>query len=437
MWLLLSAALGLGALWGAARERPLRAAALPRARPELAPDAARAPRAELEAPSPESALLPTRSSALALAPEPARASLGEDESLLSVRVLRADGTPAAFARVSAQRLARADEPAVEPVVQPGARTHGGRTDREGVLVLHVEPGRWSVRACEGPSTHPGSPSGLAHAEVLLAGCEERALELRLAARLALEVRVRDAHDGRAIAGAEVRLDELDGPLGAYTDAAGACSIELRGDDFPRRVLARAQGYVPAELEPRELGRVELELVPSLVLSGRLSPAPERGRTRAYVSVLGARSESERLRPGAQLVLGEDGSFESFPLSSEARHLLVVEAPGFARATRTLEPARGTLELGTLVLEPEAALRGELVDARGERLPQAQLTLIPLDHATPGAGCSTQPSDARGEFAFEHLASGWWRLRVRRGPGPEQALDLFLGPGESWRRIVLE
>lgn len=274
-----------------------------------------------------------------------------------------------------------------------------------------------------------------------------------------------AADSRApIAGALVSTSWT--MVDAVTTAADG-SYEFRG--FGDGLLfVRADGYaeeVQQVVAKEDPVVVDFALARGDEVTGRVVDPAGRGIAGAYV----AAAADQRVRSGLQhtdwrpAVVAADGRFRIRGLDRTARDgndtqpwrtwQLLVRAP--LHGTRVLAlPVRqsspGDLDLGAVVLQPQALLEGRVVDPEGRPVGRAEVTLQGTAHGigsllapeakAPEAlwhfGNRTTCTAPDGTFRFAGLGGGSYRLRARPdgrqwdvGGGPYDVADgvIFTAP----------
>lgn len=259
-----------------------------------------------------------------------------------------------------------------------------------------------------------------------------AAALQLAPAAELRGRVEDER-GRPVDGAQLRLDLADRALPPpaearwmRSDAAG--SFRLPGIDPVPTYWLRASrpGHVAARLTVSGLvGGHTAPPVRVVLPRGReargvvldAAEQPLSGATvRCLPSALAADAEGwltadEALRTA---VSGGDGGFLLTDLAS-GRVDLNVTAPGFAPAWARgvelppIEDEAAPIDIGTFVLEPEAALAGSVVDTDGAPVEGAVITVAesgtPARWPRDGDAPPSTSSDAEGSFTVRGLAPG--------------------------------
>jgi protocatechuate 3,4-dioxygenase beta subunit len=280
------------------------------------------------------------------------------------------------------------------------------------------------------------------------------VELALTAAVPVAGRVTDAATGQPVADARVAFWTFAERDVVHTDAQGrflhprfprgALSqqivAEARGHGRDVRVLRvsgdgswKLAGRTAAEAPLHGHGTpwIELALVPESIVSGRVSDERGQALAGARVVVEGYFHVQPAVasRDGAEGTTGAEGEFRFGGLRSDVGHALSIEAPGFARRSVELAPTAGSLELGTLVLVPEALLAGSVIDQGGMPVAALEVVLEVLDESAPAEAVAPLEVRARpetrlrrmltseeGTFVFEGLAATAVRLVVERDDG---------------------
>ncbi|MCB9891508.1 MAG: carboxypeptidase regulatory-like domain-containing protein [Planctomycetes bacterium] len=132
-----------------------------------------------------------------------------------------------------------------------------------------------------------------------------------------------------------------------------------------------------------------------------------------------------------------------PLGDEARDVIQLDDERFPmRSFRILAPKPdATIDLGTVVLEMAARVRGRLLDFRGRPITRAwNITASPMDaQSSPsrpqGTSLAVSKNAPTERFAFERLAPGRWRFKAEYPHFEIATADIELAPGEA-REITL-
>ncbi|MEM1180252.1 MAG: carboxypeptidase regulatory-like domain-containing protein [Acidobacteriota bacterium] len=286
----------------------------------------------------------------------------------------------------------------------------------------VEPGMWRL----GPSDEAGRLPAAAALEpvsgVVRLGdgrrqrveLEDRQLVLR--PQRAVDVRLADAEDGRAIAGAWVLAARLR-PLLARSDAAGAFEIFLppAGADNPassERVEIVAPGYLPLSVDlgdepPQGSGEAgdlrTFSLRPAASVSGRVVNASGLGLADVEIAVAAGRRRQ-------QIWSDASGRFHLPTLVPGEDVHLGLSRDDLRRLETTLEPLadfeqrRGV----QLVLDAAPLLVGRVVTEDGESLPGA---LVTLDGSVLRRGTPAVVGDDDEGVELETVADGRFAARL--------------------------
>jgi hypothetical protein len=264
--------------------------------------------------------------------------------------------------------------------------------------------------------------------------------------------VRDAQTGRPIAGAAVAFWTFAEHDGVKTGADGS----FRHPRFPPRAPAQqiaviAPGYGrsvrvlrveengawklgargPDELAQSGVGTpwIEFELEPEQRLHGRVMTSAGTPLAGARVTVEGYFQILAKVaaRDGAEALSDSEGRFEFGGLRSDIGHAVLVEAPGFARATIELAPRVGAHDLGSVCLARETLLAGAVVDSSGTPAGGVEVVVRTLDQeavlgSARDVGVRFESREQRtrtasdGSFAFEGLAAAPCELAVEGEAG---------------------
>lgn len=262
-------------------------------------------------------------------------------------------------------------------------------------------------------------------------------------------------DGRPVAGAEIQA-HADLERNHFLEPRLA--VAARGDQNGRfllphlvastayELIARAPGFaamifeVPAAATTEE---VRLVLHRGVRATGRIEDAFGHPVVGAGVVLYPSRaSERERLlvadvhvqpsQPEGRFVLPNvlPGRYE---LSVTAQGFAPIKVPGL----EILADDGGSLDLGTVILEPEAILRGRVVDPDGEPLRGAKVSFLALAYDVGPANdrlstLQITRTGPDGTFALKNLSPG--RLidleLEHRGYRPRKVLDVEVGVAAS-------
>lgn len=340
---------------------------------------------------------------------------------------------------------------------PGRRVAAGTTDAAGRFGpwpagLPGEPVQVSV-ALEG---YAAALEGL---PALPAGGLPTELELRLEAAAPWQGLVVD-RAGQPVAGAEVAYtaDGIAGrePARTTSDAEGRFALPPPPPPAPgRRIVLVAQhagARAALPLRPAQPAPASLQLVlePGLEVRGRVAGSDGEARAGVRVVLLPAFDAAPAGRTGepdplmlAANALGEplgsalsgaDGTFALRSPSSgvwrlQAEVTGTSPAPGPAFTVDEALRAQGVLDVGTLVLDAEHVLEGEVRDARGEPCAGVVVTVRSEVAARPRAATT----DAQGRFRLAGLPAGTSRLLLDGQPAGEVALPA----AQPLRRVLPE
>lgn len=208
------------------------------------------------------------------------------------------------------------------------------------------------------------------------------------------------------------VEVRDGQLHVPLPAAGSYEVEL----FPQNLAPlRLPGLAVAEGQRLELGVLTLELgggfagqVVDATTGAPLAGAPVEAVPAGFGAYLAVRDQARYAT-----VTDATGSFAlgGVPVG---RYLLKVSAPGLAPAWRMASVSEEKPSpLSTWLLEKGTPLEGEVLDAQGNPLGEAELRL--RDPACEYAEALEKvTADAQGHFRFPAVASGRYRLEAWRG-----------------------
>jgi hypothetical protein len=287
---------------------------------------------------------------------------------------------------------------------------------------------------------PHAPAGFA----LLLGAEPGVdVELRLAARRTMRVRVLDA-EGRAIGGAQASVEVEDVFLRSLyweitrfpAEVDGAREIEV--PPAPFHLAADADGFARIETEsfapesaPAELEiRLEREaLVTGVVTYGREPVPGARVFLCESFEAFALLHDGSRMRFDLDMTRAETetdagGSFELPAERSDFEIVIAVDADGFALADVGPFPAEGA-GIDRLAIE---LVRGGTIDG-ALRFADGRDAAGQMIVATAGAGrIHRVRTGASGGFRLEHLRPGPWLVEHR--PVEPERVWSFVRPGED-------
>ncbi len=276
---------------------------------------------------------------------------------------------------------------------------------------------------------------------------EAPTRLALPAARRLTGRVVDGETGAAVAGALVWSTADPGAF-QRTDEEGRFRLAM--PPGTRHVVRlAAAGYLPGRTEvgPAELTAdrpVTLSLVAAARVTGRIADA--RGRPLAEARIELIELAADRQDPVLRVASGPGGGFELAPVRF-APFELRVAARGMARFVLRHRPSGGrrAIDLGTLVLSPEAIVAGVVVDPAGEPVAGAAVRAQaetgrrrrpPLGR--PAAAAPDAVTDATGRFQIGGRAAGEPLTLLFTAAGYVAArLDGVRPPSDTPLRVVLE
>lgn len=174
----------------------------------------------------------------------------------------------------------------------------------------------------------------------------------------------------------------------------------------RVVAYRGSNWVvrstPFELAPGETKRLDLELVPGVVLGGKVRDAHGRGIAGARILAQGSMVEA-RSRG--------DGSFR-LPALEAGNHTLLVSCEGYLPAKRALGSFKSGARRSNLgfVLERGAAITGTVLHPGGG--PEAaSVRVTPEPDGAPGSRSASCRSASDGTFRIQGLLPGAYRVEA--------------------------
>lgn len=256
-------------------------------------------------------------------------------------------------------------------------------------------------------------------------------------------RVLDRDTRVPIEGAEVSSWSFLGK-NSVTDRQGRFRLEgVR--TRPGTLTARASGYGRIEVAfggPDE--HLDLGLVRARGIHGRVVDPLGYPVVDARVSAVGGSHDGgSQWNEWKSEETDDAGRFRLEDLRSDVELGLFVRSSGHAATVFDLPAARpGSLDVGDLVLEAGILLNGRILDAGGQGIPRARVTLLgPERLALPGnfrdsARHRTASTDGQGRFQVFDLCAGPWRvsaqLSTRAGARAEFPEPLVLVSGELQR-----
>jgi RNA polymerase sigma factor (sigma-70 family) len=224
--------------------------------------------------------------------------------------------------------------------------------------------------------------GVSSPAIALSAGQSREQDFVVPSGIDVAGRVLDAATGEAIADAEVSLHPF---FESSSRSAQDGRFVLRGWDAQSHgvsVHARAAGYAYKghELHKGQIpeGEIEIALAADAGVTGRILDPRGVPRPDALVEVHGSDFAPQVRRDRASIRSGPDGRFELRGLSRDQAHTLVASSPGAGRLIVDLpdfDPARDPRDLGDLGLPVASSLAGRVIDAAGQPLPGAYVTLV--------------------------------------------------------------
>ncbi len=192
-----------------------------------------------------------------------------------------------------------------------------------------------------------------------------------------------------------------------SDADGTFSVAALPEP-PYELRAEHSSFSPASLDGLDrLEGVRVVLSAGVTLVGRVIDGWSRdGLSHVRVQLRGPESPETETRADGSFVFRQTptGTYEvSFrhPEYEEQRRRIVVEPPGYVDRPQTIE---------TIRLEPGGTIRGEVLDARNEPVPSAEVTW-----GDPPRWERAVLTDAQGKFQLRGVAEGtvWLSARHER------------------------
>lgn len=258
---------------------------------------------------------------------------------------------------------------------------------------------------------------------------------------------------------------------AATDAEGRFRLRRLEPGQRYELRARREGYFPAAVDttvfapPASGEPLRFELAPVRALSGQVKDSQGRALEGVEIDVQPA-MRAGRTPPVLQPAGVEEAAGTAPRSDAQGRFLLsrlpaatvdaVLRKSGFAplvlRRVR-IPPGAGPFDLGKIVLNPGAALRGRVVDTASRPVTGAEVFLLeeePRPFQEPLVADRPKSATSRtGEFAFRDLTAAvplhlfvrarGYRTALVRGVRPprEQPLVVTLEPGLSLRGRVVD
>ena len=231
---------------------------------------------------------------------------------------------------------------------------------------------------------------------------------------------------------------------AETDDDGNFNIEgVRLGEYS--LEANANGFVKAStsldlVAGRPDHRVDLHLATGASVSGVVRDESGKPLPGSKVVLVRARGFStyqwnhDRIMEKGTPV-GEDGSFVLSGLSTEGKWRVAAAAPGFARGRSTNVNPGANVDIE---LSPRMELSGTVVDAAGEPVANAELSMMTksADRNRDMFNRDQATSDEEGNFLFKELKQGTYRLEVSSAAGVTDVDPIEIGPENMPLKVVL-
>jgi large repetitive protein len=235
---------------------------------------------------------------------------------------------------------------------------------------------------------------------------------------------------------------------AFQSADGAFELS----DVPAgrwTVSATAPGYRPAEVSGVEVGEGEtkdgvvLSLKRGAAVSGRvLDPRRGTGVPNASVSWsdgsgaggMGAGAIARLTGENNAVTTDADGRFR-FERLPDGRLTLTAEHPDYLEVSRTIEVADEAS--ADLTLSLGGSITGTVVGRDGRSpVAGAQVALEGMGD-TFGWGEDSSRADGSGNFSFEHLKAGRYRVSARSAAGSSPSKEVVLAENQSLTGVLIE
>jgi hypothetical protein len=202
--------------------------------------------------------------------------------------------------------------------------------------------------------------------------------------------------------------------------AGRWVFEITVPGFPRKWHQVMVGARPGELP---LGDIVIE-----------AKSGVRGRVRSVsgVAVGGAKIRALPVdlfasEGGEEVQSSSDGTFSLWGLGA-GRHVLRVEAPGYASTVKELPAKVRTVEI---VLSPGGSVAGLAVDERGEPVPSVSVTGRRSEPVRDDEEHTAFAEGAGGRFLLENLPAGVYTVQIAAtGLSPETLSSIEVQGGRS-------
>ncbi len=271
-------------------------------------------------------------------------------------------------------------------------------------------GRLALPATTSGATLRLEDAGGFLAEVPVAPEEKGLISVRLPAGRTITGRVLDAASRAPLAGALVWGGDH---RHVHAAADGRFSLRVFGTGEVT-VDAAAAGHLssPAQVRPDEQ-LVTCALRPTARIEGMVTDEP--GHPVAGAEIQAQRADGRSVSSPSQVTVlsGADGRFRLAGLAAGQIYEITAKREGFATATVPVEALHaGKRSPVRIVLRRGAIMAGRVVDAAGDPVSGAELTLRAVSWRMRSPGVQVL-SDATGHFHFSDLSSGLFDLRASR------------------------
>lgn len=311
---------------------------------------------------------------------------------VQVNVVRPNGLPVSNADVTLKRGTFPDDTA------SGITSGGGE-----VQFFNITEGRFSVTAVE-----PGTGLKGVASDTALKGA---VVEVTVTIKASGTVKGRFVSvGGQGIANAQISLTSIDGTQAfALTDAGGRFELlaiptgkfTVEGNDPLTRVLGRTAGEVRFEGDLVEVTVVQLPrgTVEGAVLQGdgstHVAGAPVTFQTSGVVATT------------IQATTRSDGGFRFEGIPAGSCTLRAIDPlSGFEGGARGSVSVEGEIVCENVLIEPFSSVHVQVLDSDGSQADNVNVTLSRIGFSR------TEAVDANGEFMFERVPLGEYRLVAR-------------------------